>query len=407
MLTKTHRNLRIKAIFTFILAIAVIQVFSQENIKVHKTNSIEILEFELENGLTVFLNEDHAKPEIFGALVTKAGGKDDPSDATGMAHYMEHMLFKGTEELGTIDWEKEKPHIEKIFELYDQLGKTKDEEERSKIQKLINEESVKANKYAIPNELSNIIKSMGGTKLNAGTGRDMTIFYNLFPPNQLEKWLELYSHRFINPVFRSFQAELEVVYEEKNMYADNFGTHMIETFLFYFFKNHPYGQQTLIGTIEDLKNPSLTKMYDFFKTYYVPNNMALVLSGDFNNDEVIPVIKENFGKWLRGDVPESVEYKEEPFNGREFHEGKYSPIKLEILGFRTVTKGHLDEPALEICNRILSNQDQTGLLDKLSLDNKIMMAQVIPMPFKDHGATLVLIIPKIAGQVQACLQARK
>ncbi|MCK4662572.1 MAG: insulinase family protein [Bacteroidales bacterium] len=390
--------LKFKLVFTLIFTLFISNIFSQENIKVHEINSIKILEFKLENSLTVFLNEDHEKPEIFGAIITKAGGKDDPADATGMAHYQEHMLFKGTEELGTIDWEKEKPHIDNIFKLYDKLGQTKDEEERKKIQKQINEESVKANKYAIPNELSNLIKSIGGTKLNAGTGPDYTIFYNTIPSNQIEKWLEIYSHRFMKPVFRSFQAELEVVYEEKNMYADMFGFKMLEKFQFYFFKNHPYGQQTLIGTIEDLKNPSLTKMYEFFKTYYVPNNMALVLSGDFNSDDIIPVINDKFGKWNSGDVPKFVEYKEEPFNGREFHEGKYSPIKLAMLGFRTVTKGHPDEPALEICNKILSNNDQTGLLDKLGLDNKLLAAQVISIPYKDHGATIIFVVPKIVGQ---------
>ncbi|MBE9467766.1 MAG: insulinase family protein [Bacteroidetes bacterium] len=359
---------------------------------------LQVKEFKLDNGLTVILNEDHTNPEISGLIVTKAGGKNDPKDATGMAHYQEHMLFKGTQDLGTTDWEKEKPHIDKIFKLYDELEITTDEEKRKDIQNKINEESLEAGKYAIPNELSNVIKSIGGTKLNAGTGSDYTVFYNVFPPNQIEKWLEIYSHRFSNPVFRSFQSELEVIYEEKNLYEDMFQTKLMEAFQSHFFKNHPYGQQTLIGTTDDLKNPSLTKMQNFFKTYYVANNMALIICGDFNTEEIIPIIEEKFGKWKSGKIPEPIIYEEKPFNGREFFKGRFSPIKLGMLGFRTMPKGHKDELALTVANRILSNDNQTGLLDKLSIDNKLLAAVAIELPYYDHGASVFLFIPKIIGQ---------
>ena len=220
--------------------------------------------YKLKNGLTVILKEDHRQPKVFGVVITRAGAKDDPADATGMAHYQEHMLFKGTQTLGTTNWEKEKPHIDRIFELYDELGQTKNDSTRKAIQKQINEASLAAGEYAILNETSFLINAMGGTRLNAGTGPDQTIYYNQFPPNQIEKWLDLYSERFYKPVFRTFQSELEVVYEEKNMYDDQFFTGLYEAFNKDFFKNHPYGQRTTIGTAEDLKNPSLSKMYKFF-----------------------------------------------------------------------------------------------------------------------------------------------
>ncbi|MBN2683612.1 MAG: insulinase family protein [Bacteroidales bacterium] len=359
---------------------------------------IKVEEYTLENGLTVYLTVDNSKPEVFGCVMVKAGGKNDPSDATGMAHYMEHMLFKGTTELGTTSWEKEKPHIDKIFSLYDELGKTTDDEKRKEIQKKINEESLKAAEFAIPNELSDIINSMGGTNLNAGTGPDNTIFYNAFPPSQMERWLDLYSHRFMEPVFRSFQAELEVVYEEKNMYEDIFFFPLLEKFNENFFKNHPYGQQTLIGTIDDLKNPSLTKMYEFFKTYYVPNNMALIIAGDFDLEYTKKLIEKKFGQLKRGKLPEKKTWDEQAFKGREEVVAKMTPIKLGLLGFRTAPSGHEDEMPLEICNSILSNESQTGLLDRLVLDNKIMAAQALSMPYMDHGATIFLFVPKILGQ---------
>jgi zinc protease len=362
------------------------------------TGTLKISQITLENGLTVILNEDHSKPEVFGVVAVRAGGKNDPADATGLAHYMEHMLFKGTQNLGTIDWEKEKPHIDRIFELYDNLTIAKTDEDRKAIQMEINEESHKASKYAIPNELSNLINGTGGTSLNAGTGPDYTIYYNKFPSSQIYKWIDLYANRFINPVFRSFQAELEVVYEEKNMYSDQFQSKLLEDFQKVFFKNHPYGQQPLIGTIEHLKNPSLKRMLEFYNNYYIANNMVLVLSGDFVTDDIMPQIEQNFGKIPKGEVPKAVDYKERPFNGREFHEVRVTPIKIGLLGFRTVTKQHPDYIALEVAMGILNNRNQTGLLDRLTMDGKILAAQVLSMPYDDHGAAIVLMVPKVVGQ---------
>ncbi len=354
--------------------------------------------YELSNGLTVILNVDHTRPEVFGYMVCKAGGKDDPDGATGMAHYMEHMLFKGTTKLGTMDWEKEKVHIDSIFLLYDKLGKTTNDEERKAIQMEINEQSIAANKYAIPNEFSNIVKKMGGTGLNANTSPDRTVFFNTFPPNKIEAWLELYSHRTQDAVFRGFQSELEVVYEEKNMYTDNFFSNMIEAFQKSFFKVHPYGQQLLIGTVEELKNPSLTKMYKFYKTWYVPNNMALVLTGDFDSEQVKPMIEKAFGSWERKETPKRETWEEKPLNGRELVEVKMSPVKIAMLGFATVPEGHEDELALQVCNGILSNESGSGLLNQLEMNNELLAALFFSFPYYDYGLSIAFVVPKIVGQ---------
>ncbi|MCB9002221.1 MAG: insulinase family protein [Bacteroidales bacterium] len=367
--------------------------FSQPTLK-----NETIKQLVLNNGLTVILDEHHAQPEVFGLVIVKTGGKNDPSDATGMAHYQEHMLFKGTTDLGTVNWEKEKPHIDRIFALYDSLGQTKDATKRAEIQKRINEESVKANEYAIPNELSNLLNEMGSSRINASTGPDQTVFFNKFPSNQIERWLDLYAHRFEDPVFRGFQAELEVVYEEKNLYNDQFQTKLLEEFQKHFFKHHPYGQQTLIGTVEDLKNPSLTKMYQFFKTYYVPNNMALILSGDFNTDEVISMIEEKFGQWKEKELPTAKTWDEEPFNGREFYQAKLTPVKVGLLGYRAPSVKDDQSLLVEVLASIFNNSYSTGLLDKLSVDGKLLAAESFEMPYQDYGALLVLFVPKIVGQ---------
>jgi len=180
-----------------------------------KSSSLKITKLTLDNGLTVILNEDHTKPLVFGGVCTKAGSKNDPADHTGIAHYLEHMLFKGTQEMGTTDYAAEKVYLDSIYSLYETLGKTADEAKRKEIQKLINEQSLKAGEYAVPTEIDKLITSIGGSGMNAFTGEEITFFHNAFPPSQINKWLELYSHRFENPVFRLFQSELEVVYEEK------------------------------------------------------------------------------------------------------------------------------------------------------------------------------------------------
>lgn len=354
--------------------------------------------YQLENGFTVILNYDPDQTGVFGAIGVKVGSKNDPSDATGMAHYQEHMLFKGTTSLGTLDWEKEKPYIDSIFAMYDELGKTKDEERRLKIQKKINDYSVKANEFAAPNEFSNLIKSIGGVGLNAFTSPDMTVYHNAFPANQMEKWLELYSHRFIDPVFRGFQSELEVVYEEYNMNADFFVSKLLEEFNKNLFKNHPYGTQTTIGTVEHLKSPSLTKMYDFFKKYYVANNMVLVLSGNFDVKTTKPLIASKFGRLRKAEVNGLDKIVEAPFNGRELVEVKMSPVKIGGMAFRTVPEGHPDELKLQVLNAMLNNESGSGLLDKLSVDNELLAASIQPMPYHDLGATLVIFVPKIIGQ---------
>lgn len=258
---------------------------------------LSVTKIKLDNGLTVLLNEDHSQPEIFGAVVVNAGGKNDPADATGIAHYFEHIMFKGTDKIGTIDWKTEKIYLDSISALYDQLYLTKDENARKEIHLHINRLSIKAADYAIPNEVDIILQNIGGTGLNAYTAEEQTVYFNMFPSNQIEKWLEIYAERFRNPVFRLFQTELETVYEEKNMYADSPFSVLFETFMKSFYKSHPYGQQTIIGTTEHSKNPRLSKMREFFETYYVANNMALILSGNFDSNKILPIIKEKYGKW--------------------------------------------------------------------------------------------------------------
>ncbi len=369
-------------------------LFSGKNQK----SGIEIIEIILENGLTVLLNQDRFTSDVFGAVGIKVGAKDDPETATGMAHYQEHMLFKGTTQLGTTNWNEEKPYIQSIIENFEKLQTAKSPKEHQQIFDSINNISVHASKYEISNEFNQVLGKMGAYNINAFTGFDSTIFYSAVPSNQLQKWLEINAHRFIDPVFRSFQAEMEVVLEEKGISNDSENERIMEEFDRFFFKIHPYGQRSILGNVNDLKKPSLKKMYDFFNTYYVANNMVLSLSGNFDLEKTIQWVNGSFGKIKTGKIPAAKQYIENEFKGREFASVRMSPIRYAMLGFRAPHARHKDELAFEVLTGILSNENETGLLDKLRIDNKILNADVSIYNYKDYGQATIYTIPKILKQ---------
>ena len=329
-------------------------VFSQKN------KSLEVVNYELPNGLSVYLNEDPNASVVLGAIAIKTGGKYDPADHTGTSHYLEHMMFKGTDEIGTIDYKAEKVYLDSIVMKYDELAATTDDARRKEIQKEINALSLKAGKYAIPNELDKLLDGMGATMVNAFTSDEVVAYFNAFPVGQMEKWMELYSHRFKHPVFRLFQSELETVFEEKNMYADEFSSNLMESFMSYFYKKHPYGTQTVIGKSDHIKNPSLSTMQKMYDTYYVANNMALIMTGNFKVSEVKPLIEKYFGEWRKGEVQQYPKYDEKPFDGVESVEVALTPVRMGVLGYRTVTMNDKDKYALSICQTMLNNSSSTG-----------------------------------------------
>jgi predicted Zn-dependent peptidase len=354
--------------------------------------------YTLENGLTVYLNEDRSLPNIFGAVAVKGGSKRDPSDATGIAHYFEHIMFKGTDQIGTLNYQTEKTYLDSIADLYDQLSSASVEEEQLMLQKEINRLSIKASEFAIPNEIEKILGEMGCAYLNAGTGYDGIVYFNVLPANQIEKWLEIYSHRFINPVYRLFQSELETVYEEYNMYSDDRFSTAFEAFSAAFYPEHPYGVP-ILGYPHHLKHPSLEKMHEYFETYYVANNMALVLSGNFDAELIKPMIVELFGRWRSGEIPNMPDtIRIKPLEGRQLVSKRLTPIKFGIKGYRSVPAGNPDIPVLDVINMLLSNPSQTGLLDEMTVDNQLIAAQVFSDRRVEAGGEYIFFVPKVLGQ---------
>ena len=360
-------------------------------------NALKVKEYRLENGLTVWLNEDHSQPKVFGAVVVKAGAKDCPD--TGIAHYFEHMMFKGTDRIGTLDYESEKVLLDSIAMKYDELAMTEDTAARARLQKEINELSIRSSEYVIPNEFNRLINRFGGSGLNAATSYDATIYFNTFSPQYMVQWAEINSERLINPVFRLFQSELETVYEEKNMYGDFIGGQVMDTLMARYFGPHPYAYP-IIGSTKNLKNPRLTEMHKFFEDYYVASNMALILSGDFDAQQVMPILEKAFSRIRSGNAPKQEKVMLPPFNGRETMKVKF-PIPFIMamgLGFRGVSAIHEDQVALNIAVNLLNTANGTGYLDKLMVEHKLMGALAINESMNEAGILAVAIMPKLLIQ---------
>jgi len=285
-----------------------LQSFSQKKYETRKSSDKNGYQYEyvendpiqariytLKNGLKVYLSINKDEPRLQTYIAVKAGSTYDPPQTTGLAHYLEHMMFKGSSKIGTINWEKEKAELDKISNLYEQHLLTKDPEKKKTIYKKIDSISAIASKYAVPNEYDKLMSSLGAKGTNAYTSNERTVYVNDIPSNELEKWLLLESERFSILVLRLFHTELETVYEEFNMYQDNDNRKAMEALFSGLFSKHPYGTQTVIGKAEHLKNPSMINIYNYKDTYYRPNNIAICLSGDLDFEKTILLIDKYFG----------------------------------------------------------------------------------------------------------------
>lgn len=318
--------------------------------------------YTLSNGLTVMLSVNKTEPRIQTLIATKAGSKNDPSDNTGLAHYLEHMLFKGTDKFGTKDWAAEKVQLDKIDALYEKYNKTKDEAQRKKIYHEIDSVSGVASKYAIANEYDKMLSTIGATGTNAFTSLEQTVYVNDIPQNQVNNWLAIEGERFRSPVLRLFHTELEAVYEEKNIALDNDQRKVFEALMTNLFTKHAYGTQTTIGTVEHLKNPSLIKIRNYFDTYYVPNNMAIIMVGDLDPDKTIATIAEKFSYMQSKPVP-AYNFAAEPVRTAPTVVNVYGPDAENLMiGYRLPGALTKEAKYLVLCDYIMANS-KAGLID--------------------------------------------
>ncbi len=350
--------------------------------------------YTLKNGLTVILTVNHKEPRISTRIAVRAGSNTDPRNHTGLAHYLEHVLFKGTDKFGTQDYAKEKPYLDRIDSLYEAYNSTKDEAKRKEIYKQIDKTSGEASRISIANEYDKLMADMGSQGSNAHTWVEETVYEEDVPSTAVDKFLAVQAERFRNPIFRIFHTELEAVYEEKNRSLDDDASKVSEAMNYYLFPTHNYGQQTTIGTIEHLKNPSLKAIKEYYHQYYVPNNMALIMAGDFNPDVLIKKIDQRFSYMQSKPVNLYNPAPEKPLA---------APIVKEVYGpsaenmricYRTPAANTRDALVLDLISSIFYN-GKAGLLDlNLNKQQKVQNSVAGLQQYKDYGILLFVGTPK-------------
>ena len=351
--------------------------------------------YTLPNGLKLFMTVNRDEPRIQTYIAVRVGGKNDPAETTGLAHYFEHLMFKGTEQFGTSDYAAEKPMLDRIEQLFETYRHTTDSLERKAIYREIDSISYQASLVAIPNEYDKLMTAIGANGTNAYTTYDATCYVEDIPSNQIENWARIQADRFEHPVIRGFHTELETIYEEKNMSLTRDSRKLNEAMLTALFPSHPYGTQTVLGTQEQLKNPSITNVKNYHKQWYVPNNMAICLSGDFDPDEMVDVITKYFGHLKPNPALPVLEIKpEQPIT---------APIEREVFGpeaeriylaWRIPAAAHDDMPALKVLSQVLSNNN-CGLIDvDINLAQTMLGAGAGLYSMADQGALMIIGMPK-------------
>ncbi len=350
--------------------------------------------YTLKNGLTVYMSPYHDEPRIYTSIAVRAGSKNDPAETTGLAHYLEHMLFKGTDSIGSLDYKKEHIELEKIAELYEEYRSTASIEKRAAIYKQIDSLSNVAASYTVPNEYDKLLSSIGATGTNAYTWVEQTVYINDIPANKLDQWLTIEAERFRNPVMRLFHTELETVYEEKNMGMDSDSRKIWENLFAGFFHKHPYGTQTTIGKAEHLKNPSIKNVLTYYRSHYVPNNMALCIAGDFDPDATIKLIDEKFSVLEPKELDTFTPAVEEAITEPRITRVKGPESEELVMGFRFNGVNASDADYLTLIDKILFNHT-AGLIDlNLNQKQKVLDASSMLVMMKDYSIHLLTGKPR-------------
>ena len=372
-------------------------VLGQSNVKITPTlanDLYNVKEYTLKNGLKVFISVNKETPRVQTMIAVKAGSKYDPAQTTGLAHYLEHMMFKGTQHYGTVDWAKESKLLDQVSALYEAHLREPDEAKKKAIYAQIDSVSHEASRYAVPSEYDKMVASIGASGTNAFTSNDMTVYVNDIPSNAIDKWADLESERFSTLVLRLFHTELETVYEEFNRNQDDdvrWSSFSVDSMLM---PNHPYGTQTTIGLGEHLKNPSMVNIHKYFDNYYNPNNVAIILSGDVDPDKAIASLEKHFGTWKERQAPVFTKAAPVKLEKAQYAEVKGPTKEHLFIGFRFDGDGTKEALMARMMDMILSN-GAAGLIDlNLVQKQKVLSAQSYVQALKDYSVFKLYGEPK-------------
>ena len=351
--------------------------------------------YTLDNGLRVYLSVNQEKPRIQTYIAVRTGSKNDPAETTGLAHYLEHLMFKGTKLFGTTNAEAEAPLLADIEQRYEAYRKLTDAEARKQAYHEIDSVSQLAAQYFIPNEYDKLMAAIGAEGTNAFTSNDVTCYTEDIPSNEIENWAKIQSDRFQNMIIRGFHTELEAVYEEYNMYLTDDGDKLWSAMGKLLTPTHPYGTQTTIGTQEHLKNPSITNIKNYFKHWYVPNNVAVCMAGDFDMDKTIAIIDKYFGQWKPGaDVRQPVFPAQRPLTAPKDTTVIGQQAEQVVVGWLAKKAADAQCDTLDVISSMLTN-GKAGLIDiNLNQQMKIQGAQSFLEDQQDHSAFLLIGMPK-------------
>lgn len=337
----------------------------------------QITEFRLDNGLQFIVLERHEAPVVSFVTYADVGGADEPDGKTGIAHFLEHLAFKGTTLIGTNDYKAEKPLLDRLDQLSAQIKDTKktgNQTEAAKLQEEFTKIEAQAASLVNQNEFGQIVQKAGGVGLNAQTSSDATIYFYSFPANKLELWMSLESDRFLDPVFREFYKEQQVILEERRMRTDNSPIgKMIEAFLDKAFQTHPY-RRPVIGYDEDIRNLTRADVQEFFETYYVPSKLTIAVVGDVNPTEVKKLAETYFGRYKAKPAPSGVTLVEPPQKETKEVTLKLSSQPWYLEGYHRPSINDKDRVVYDIIGSLLSDGRTSRLYKSLVQEKQIALS---------------------------------
>lgn len=371
------------------------QQYHYESVQGDATNSRI---YTLKNGLKVYITVNKAKPRIQTYIAVRTGSRNDPHETTGLAHYLEHLMFKGTTHFGTSNYQAERPLLDSIEARFEQYRHITNPLARKRFYHQIDSISQLAAQYNIPNEYDKMMASIGGEGTNAYTSNDVTCYVVDIPSNELDTWARVESDRFQNMVIRGFHTELEAVYEEYNMGLAQDSRKLYTALLAKLYPGHPYGTQSTIGLGEHLKNPSISNIKKYFSKYYVPNNIAVCLAGDIDPDQAVAVIDKYFGNWKGYGEVQAPQY---PILFPLTQDVDTTVVGQEAasiaLAWRSKAANELQNDTLDVIGNILSN-GSAGLLDlNLVQRMKLQSAAAFLEEMNDYSVFAIMANP-VQGQ---------
>ena len=351
--------------------------------------------YTLDNGLKIYLSVNKEKPRIQTYIAVRTGSKNDPAETTGLAHYLEHLMFKGTKLFGTNNAVAEAPLLDQIEQRYEAYRKLTDPAARKQAYHEIDSVSQLAAKYFIPNEYDKLMAAIGAQGTNAFTSDDVTCYTEDIPSNEIENWAKIQADRFQHMVIRGFHTELEAVYEEYNLYLTDDGDKIFSALGKKLTPTHPYGTQTTIGTQDHLKNPSITNIKNYFTKWYVPNNVAICMAGDFDPDKTVAILEKYFGQWKPGaDVRQPVFPVQHPLTAPTDTTVIGQQAEQVWMGWLAKKASDLQCDTLAVIEDMLSN-GKAGIFDlNLNQQMKVQMAGGGVQTQQDYSRFLLIGMPK-------------